>query len=212
MTGPMPTTSLVVPHFEPVEHLYTVDNRVIPSVTQVLEDVGIVDYSHIPPSVRDEALYRGSYVHQAIALWLEDDLDEKSVNPKYVGYFKAAKRFTSEWELTPNPGRVEYRGYHENPEYCGGLDVEGLVTMPALGRRDVLIDWKTGSAQAWVRLQTALYASFFAHPATRYRICVELHADETYRVYIFPPQTFAYDQQRAFAAVMTYYTKRGVEW
>ena len=62
--------------FDPDSHLYRVDGIIVPSVTQVLEDVGIVDYSRLPGSTREMALRRGSAVHAACHYDDEGDLDE----------------------------------------------------------------------------------------------------------------------------------------
>src|SRR5262245_2178024 len=49
--------------FDPTTHTYRVDGVRYPSVTQVLERVGIIDYSYIPAPTREMALARGSAVH-----------------------------------------------------------------------------------------------------------------------------------------------------
>ena len=198
--------------FDPEPHVYTVGGKVIPSVTQILEDTGIVDYSTLPPSIRDSALERGEQVHKAIALYFQGDLDESSVAENYQGYFQAALTFCSDVDMKTEPSGLEKRGYVESPEYCGTLDLEGSLLVPRVGRRNTLVDWKTGGAEPWVRLQTAAYAKFFEHPATRYRVCVELHANGSYRSYWMPPPSFPDDWRRWEAAAMTYYTKRSLKW
>ena len=208
----MSAAAVVNLQFDPVEHIYSIDGRRIPNVTHILEDLGIVDYSRIPPSIREAALDRGRDVHDAIAFWLQGDFDEESLAPEYRGYFEAGQRFAADASLTVEPDDVERRLYVERPEYCGTLDLEGTLSVPRIGTRRCLIDWKSGTAEPWVRLQTAGYAKAFANPATRYRVCVELHEDGTYKPYWMPPNTFMDDWRRWEAAVTTYYSKRNLTW
>ena len=198
--------------FDPEPHIYTVDGRVIPSVTQILEDTGLVDYSALPPSIRDAALERGEQVHRAIALYFQGDLDESSVPANYQGYFQAALTFCMDVDMKTEPDGLEMRGYVERPEYCGTLDLVGNLLVPRIGRRNCLVDWKTGAAEPWVRLQTAAYAKFFEHPATRYRVCVELHQNGAYKSHWMPPTTFPADWQQWESVAVTYHMKRSLKW
>ena len=155
--------------FNEERHEYSIGGRVLPNVTSILERVGIVDYSFIPPATRDMALERGSAVHAAIALDLEGDLDEASVEP-IMGYVEAARAARRDLGVE-KPEAFEKRGYHPQYLYAGTLD---LVTP------EILLDWKTNGAEWWVRLQIAAYEAMQPNPGTRTRIAVALFDDGTY--------------------------------
>ena len=69
--------------FDPKSHTYRVGRLVLPSVTQILETVRIIDYSHIPWPTREMALFRGSWVHEATAM---DDRGESWLDPLHPWY------------------------------------------------------------------------------------------------------------------------------
>ena len=191
--------------FDSVSHTYTLRGRRLESVTQVLEDVGIVDFSQIPPSTRNEALRRGSVVHEAIAMDIEDDLVDESVPEAYMGYVLAARRFRADkgFEVELH----EHRSYHPQFLYSGTLDAKGWANVGS-GRRRYLVDWKSGIASSWVRYQLAAYAGFFPSPAAELRLCVELHADGSYRFFEFPAAEFRADFDVFLSALTVMRVKR----
>lgn len=168
--------------FDSAEHAYYLGGKRLPSVTQVLERVGIVDYSHIPPATREMALARGSAVHEAIAYDLDGDLDEESV-AEIMGYVQAARAVRSALGIT-TPDCVEVRKYHPTYLYAGTAD---------LIAGDILLDWKTNSAEWWVRLQTAAYAAMQPEPRKFRRYAAELHEDASFRLLPFEPSAFTRD-------------------
>lgn len=168
--------------FDEAAHAYFLDGHRLPSVTQVLERTGIVDYSFIPPATREMALERGSAVHAAIALDLENDLDEASVEP-IMGYVQAARNARRDLGIA-KPDLFEQRGYHPQYRYAGTVD---------LIAGDLLLDWKTNSAEWWVRLQTAAYAAMQPEPGRFKRMAVELHDDGSYRLETFKVSDYQRD-------------------
>lgn len=170
--------------FDDALHAYYLDGQRLLSVTQILERTGIVDYSYIPPRTREMALERGRAVHEAIALDLEGDLDEASVEP-IMGYIAASRSAMRDLGII-QPDAWECRGYHPAHLYAGTFDVLA---------DKVLLDWKTNSAEWWVRLQLAAYAAIQGGGASITRIACELHQDGSYRLITFP----AKDYRRDFA-------------
>ena len=106
--------------FEPITHTYRFSGVVIPSVTQILEATGIIDYSMIPPATRNMALKRGSLVHAAIQFDIEGDLDWETLDPVLVPYVEAARHFRADYGL--GEGFVEFRGYNPKWRFAGTLD------------------------------------------------------------------------------------------
>lgn len=168
--------------FDEPAHRYYLDGIRLPSVTEVLERTGIVDYSRIPPATREMALARGSAVHEAIALDLDGDLDEASVEP-IMGYVEAARAARHDLGIG-TPDAFEKRGYHAQHRYAGTLDL-------IFG--DTLLDWKTNTAEWWVQLQTAAYAAMQPEPGRLTRLAVELHDDGSYRLITFKPSDYRRD-------------------
>lgn len=55
--------------FNEERHEYTVDGKIVPSVTQVLKKNGLApDLSHIPPSTLEKASERGTLIHKAVEM------------------------------------------------------------------------------------------------------------------------------------------------
>jgi len=159
-------------------HVYTLDGEELPSVTQILEAAGIIDYSHIPWNVRHLALERGRAVHAATELDDRGDLDETTLDPMLEGHLAAWRRFRAETGFTPT--LIEHRDYHRLHRYAGTIDRLGNFN----GGRAAVLDIKTNHAEPWVRLQLAAYSEFAGFVYER--VCVELHADGTYRTFTFP--------------------------
>ena len=155
--------------FDEATHTYTLDGEVLPSVTQVLEGVGIIDYSHIPSATREMALERGSLVHRVTHWDDEGDLDDGSVDEAVAPFLQSWRQFRADMGFVP--AVIERRGHHEVYRYAGTLDRIGTV-----GGADWLVDIKTNDAPDWVRMQTAAYAAFDPEPSRFKRVAVELKA------------------------------------
>lgn len=182
-------------HFDAAAHRYTLNGVVLPSVTGVLEDVGIIDYSHLPPETRNMALTRGSNVHLATQMDDEGDLDEASCPGlmPYVEAWRAAKRhlgierFEPEW--------IERRGYHPTFGYAGTLDRK---------HGDMIIDLKTSEAPWWVRIQLAAYQSMVEKEAPNIvrRVAVALGGDRSFKVHEFGQREYRRDLNVFNAALL----------
>ncbi len=166
--------------FEPSTHTYTVDGVIKPSVTQVLEACGIIDYRQIPYETREMALTRGRRVHTLTQYFDEGDLDESAVHPSLEGYLIGWQRFREQHEIGRLPiTHLEHRGAHV-AGYAGTVD-------RVFGGK-VLADIKTGAAPWWVRIQLASYTEMLYASGTevQQRICVELPGNGTFRVLTIP--------------------------
>ena len=74
--------------FQEEGHLYTVNNRPVLSVTQVLP------YNYV--NNNDYNMERGTLAHKMLFLYNMGDLDEKSLDPILCPYLEAYKRFRAE--------------------------------------------------------------------------------------------------------------------
>lgn len=143
--------------FDEATHTYLFGERRerVPSVTQILNGVGIVDYSYIPPAVLAAAAERGTRAHKACEFLLQDDLDWDSVADDILGYVKGCEKFLRESGFKADLALIEHQGVHtiNGMSYGYRWDAAGLMN-----GGNVLLDFKcTASAQPHWGIQTAAY-------------------------------------------------------
>ena len=175
-------------------HEYRLDGQLVTHTTRVLDRAGAVDFSHIPPTIRERALVRGRVVHQALHYLNEGDLDLDAFArdfPQWIGYVDAWQFFRAARSFAPI--LCEHRVASYRHQIAGTLDCLGL-----LDGRPVLLDFATGDpADSAKDLQTAAYylmalewqahdpalRQFFdAHGTTLQRYAVALRADGTFSI------------------------------
>lgn len=172
-----------------------------PRVTQVLQSVGLIDYG--PYAHRAEALDRGAQAHAAIAYDLRGELDEDSARDAGVwGYVVAARAALDALGITrADCDLIEHSRAHDLLRYRGTID---LVSRD----RDLVIDWKTGKAEFWVRFQLAAYAGLLApYGAGIRRVAAELHDDGSYTLYEIPTTDWREDYDTFLAALRVHHEK-----
>ena len=161
--------------FEPISHTYTVDGRVLPSVTQVLEPYTGLEF--VNRELLKRAAEFGSNVHQACHLYNMDDLDRDSLDPALVPYVDAWEKFLDD------TGAVvilsEHRVASRKHGYAGTFD-----TLVHWGKSQRKIDIKSGTVlPRTVGPQTAAYVEAYAEETgvkIRDRYCLHLKGDGTY--------------------------------
>lgn len=85
--------------FDKLTHTYQLDGVRLPSVTQILQASGLIDFSKIPSRILLEARDRGSAVHEALHYYNENDLDVDAFCadfPDYAPYVQAWLAFRAE--------------------------------------------------------------------------------------------------------------------
>ena len=128
-------------YFDEENHLYFLHGRVIPSVTQILTQSGILDKRFFKPGAAE----RGTRIH-SFCEQIANGLEPEEEN----GYTEAFKNFLKDTRV--EPVAVEYMGY-------SSLDFAGKIDLIASFRGEtVIIDIKTGVYQEWWSLQLAGYA------------------------------------------------------
>jgi len=174
--------------FEALRHAYTYDGQPIPSVTQVLKDMGLTDYSMISQDVLQAAARRGTDAHLACQLDDEGDLDESTVSDAIRPYLEAYRRFRRETGFVPD--LIEARGYDPALRVAGTLDRTGT-----LNGKPVLLDLKTGILLPGHALQITAYTRFLDKPRLYVRYALRLKDDRTYHLTLFPIESYARDLQ-----------------
>jgi len=170
--------------FDPVNHTYhNLLNERLVSNTEILEDIGFSDYSHVPEQYRIPALERGTAVHKATALLDQRRSWTRHGIYRYVrGYVEAWRKFKKDFKFKPD--LIEKPLY--DPVYKvattpdrWGDSIHGLIT----------VQIKTGKVEDWVGLQLSfeerciqlyLEGSPIIQSSDK-RFAVELRSDGTYK-------------------------------
>lgn len=189
--------------FDPVAHRYRVGDRDLISVTQVLAEAGLIDTRWFT----EEAAARGTYVHAAIQLHHEGDLDADTLDPVLQPYFAAYLQFLEDtgFELDA----CEERLFDEALGYAGTLDLRGRIRRRSLRFPGIdIIDVKTGSVPTSVGYQTAGYTRMLPRElgALRWRWALNLRPDATYSLIPLEKRS---DEAVFLAALTVAKAKRG---
>ncbi len=157
--------------FDPAQHEYRWNGRVVPSVTQILKSLGLIDATWYTDEARD----RGSMIHLATALDDRGELDESSVDERIAGYLAAWRLFKAESGASFTDIEIQLYsdyGYAGTPDRIGTL------------RGRSVFDIKNGEPEPWHALQTAAYAfgCSAGSAAVMSRYCIYLRDNGTYRL------------------------------
>lgn len=182
--------------FDAASHTYYLDGMGVPSVTQILRAMGLIDFSGVPDYYLLAARDRGSKVHRMLHYYDDGDLDEGGLDPALAPYLTAYRRFRADSGFTPD--LIEHPVYSETWKYAGTLDRTGQMN-----GRPTLIDFKSGGLDKWVALQTAAYADCLE--GCYVRCGLQLRRDGTYRLHQFSDHK---DRQIWMAAVALYHWRR----
>jgi hypothetical protein len=208
----MDLSHIIVPDFDEEEHVYRVDGRIVPSVTQIIELAGIGQSSatasgfEISEAVMEAAAERGTIVHRAIELDSRGELDDDSLDEETASYVSAWREFVADTGFVAVAS--ELRFYERPNRYAGTIDLVGYI-----GDEPTVIDIKTGSVglKPWHQLQLAAYARPLETEEWPNRIMLHLRPElkrKKYRDYHFRPETINEDLQVFLAALKLYWYKR----
>lgn len=122
--------------FKPDTHEYFWKGIKMPCVSDIVKPLSI-DYSPIPANTLNHKRDLGKAFHEAISLYLKDDLNEESIDERLIKPMEAFKKFWT-WHkeqngLSRSPLCVEIPHYNEKLKYCG---------TPDLILEDIIYDWK----------------------------------------------------------------------
>jgi CRISPR/Cas system-associated exonuclease Cas4 (RecB family) len=129
------------------QHVYTVDNVPIPSVTTIIDAI-LRTYSSVPAWVLKRAQAIGKAVHTATEYY-DKGAEMEELHPEVNVRLEAWKRFLKDYNIDKFD-YIEKMLYSKNMWYCGTLD-------RCIG--DTLIDIKTGNhPNGTESLQLSAYA------------------------------------------------------
>ena len=181
--------------FDEPTHVYRWDGEVVPSVNQILSDMGFQQgYENIP------AYYgrRGTLVHEASVMLDQGTLDMDSLDPRLAPFLLAYQRFCTERDYQPYAW--EERFYQSSYEYAGTVDRYAFVDGDP-----TVIDLKTSSrSHYWHHMQVGAYSmdpAWFEDGEIPYNAALlYLGKDGTYRY-----QVMKIGARDRWAAVITAY-------
>lgn len=167
--------------FDEAAHVYHLDGRKIPGVTEVLEQ--LTDFRFVKAEVMERARQLGRAVHKACEIVdLGQDIDPATLSPVVMPYLEGYRKFLA--EVRPQWRGIEEKVCHERHRFAGTLDRRGLVF-----NRRAILDIKSGAETETVGLQTAAYLEAFDsanepqwEDGTPARFALYLRDDETYRL------------------------------
>jgi hypothetical protein len=137
---------------DPTTHIYRNERGdIVPSVTQILQCAGLVDFSGIAPAVLEAAAERGTIVHTITEYLDKGTLDEESIDPSLMGYVDGYRAFLKQFGIRKFMS-IEKMIYHKALSYAGKLD---RVVISFDG--PLLYDIKTGCKEAAHEVQLAGY-------------------------------------------------------
>lgn len=154
--------------FDEVEHIYHLNNRIIPSVTQILQAEGITDYSFADESDRDF----GTAGHSVTELWDKGVLDIETIAEPLIPCLEVWKKFLKDFEVILFLGGIEKPIYSSRYLFGVTPDRVGLVN-----NKVTVIEIKFSKAiqrSTGIQLAAQAIASTEHYGKVRQRIAVPL--------------------------------------
>lgn len=136
--------------FDEVNHIYRLDGVTIPSVTQVIQEAGLIDLSGIDDGLLNYKSDLGQKIHLATELYDKNNLDMDGLHPTLRLYLDAWIKFRKDYNFIPV--EIELQLFHKLYKFAGRIDRVGYI-----GKDSSLVDIKSGSYQKAHAIQTAGY-------------------------------------------------------
>jgi len=132
--------------FNEEDHVYTLNGNTLPSVTQILEHVGIVDKRFYTPGSAE----KGREIHSLCQIM--DGGGDWWDYTEWADYAYSYQQFLNDYE--PEWIMVEEALHHDILGYAGTVDRFGI-----LKDEKAVVDIKSGKPNKWHELQLIAYAS-----------------------------------------------------
>lgn len=163
--------------FEEKQHIYILDDQILPSVTTIMKPLDNALYKGIDEEIMQVAAKRGTAVHNAAENYVLYGIED--IEPQYCGYFEAFLKF---WEENrPEPLATESRLYHKFLRYAGTADLPCVID----GKK-ILIDYKTSATvnRMLTGVQLEAYARAYDSHGFKFdeKAIVHLKKDSSYKM------------------------------
>ena len=136
--------------FDDQKHQYKSDGLIIPSVTQVIRESGLVNLDWIDKELLEIKADLGKKVHSTTELYDNGTIDLDELHPILKAYLDGWIKFRKDYNFIPT--EIELQLSHKLYKYAGRIDRVGLI-----GKDLSLIDIKSGTQQKTNAIQTAGY-------------------------------------------------------
>jgi len=169
-------------------HLYRGEKGTeVPSTTQILDCVGLVDYSNVPGDTLEHKSRIGDAAHFATRLYDQDDLDPFSIHDEVMPYVQAYMNFVDEMGFVPEPEWIEKSMVHTVNGMPYGLTIDRigkLTKSPTLSKYRTLIELKCAYAEeaSW-KWQMSAYEMAVPKDERIVRMALQLKPDKTFRCF-----------------------------
>jgi len=161
--------------FDESRHIYKLDGIIIPSVTQILNEGGLVNLDWIDADLLADKADLGQKVHSTTELYDTQDLDFNKLHPTLKNYLDGWIKFRKDYDFIP--AEIEMQLFHPVYRYAGRIDRVGFA------KEDLtIVDIKSGTKQKVHALQTAGYKCMYdvgkkKTEQIKRRLCVYLNQD-----------------------------------
>lgn len=114
--------------FNAQDHSYWLAGVRIPSYSEIAKAEGLTDYSGVSAQVMEASRNFGENGHRMLRLFVEDNLDEESLDENLVPYLNGFKKFCGLHKMSPLDGWVENPTYSVKwkygvtPDWIGYID------------------------------------------------------------------------------------------
>lgn len=171
--------------FEEEGHKYIWDGLRVPSVTQILENVGISDFSNVPESILNNSINFGLAVHKMCELYDRGMLEMKSLDPQLLPVLGQWQKFLKDYQVKLDPNFIEQAFYCSKFKYAGTPD-----RVCTIKDRNIVLDIKTGAVNPSHAIQLAAYQLGIAEEGLKIqgRWTIYLSA-EKYKIEIYKKQS-----------------------
>lgn len=122
--------------FNEEQHIYTVDGRIVPSVTEIIKFLNIDTFATANTVLKQIAADKGTRVHESTVIF-DYEAWEFEYDSDIIGYIKAYSRFVRDYGIK---SYIQTEHIISNGEYAGTLDRLAIID----GKKTV-IDLKTGT-------------------------------------------------------------------
>jgi hypothetical protein len=140
--------------FQEDGHIYRLDGVEVKSVTQIIQEAGLSDFSKVNPELLDRAIKFGNALHKAVELSCKGTLDKESLDPALMPHLNQWDSFCSDYCYVSK--EQEYRAVNTALRVGFCIDQLGYIKGGS-----VLVDLKTGHPKAADVVQASAYGYLY---------------------------------------------------